>query len=171
MYNTNTSFDLRKQKYVSTVKKNNFPSNYKTKQLINLRENQNQSKVVTIEKILPSRLLIELTSLSSIDFKIEMKSKYQTLAFPLSIKSFNDLKVQFSSDSINSKLANQDIMKASPLENDYIILKCSIINKNLVLVPPIRIFVPYNYPKNNPFVDLFQLDEFDDEMLPEYSIK
>jgi hypothetical protein len=164
-------YNLRKPKFDSLIKKHNL--NYssdisKRKKLINLRENQSQSKAIAIDKVSPSKLLIELASLSSFNFQIEMKSKYQTLFFPLSEKTLNDVKV-----TNNKMLENEDenILKVSSLETDYIILKCSIINEKLVLVPPIRIFVPYNYPKNNPFVDLNQIDEFDDEMLPEYSIK
>ncbi len=148
-----------------------FSDNFKKKHVINLRENQNQSNFISLDKVIPSKLLIELASLSSLNFKIEMKSKYQTLAFPLPLKNLNEIKAKFFNDSNKSENLDSKILEISPIEKDYIILKCSIVNKNLVLVPPIRIFVPYNYPKNNPFVDLLQLDDFDDEMLPEYSIK
>ena len=57
----------------------------------------------------------------------------------------------------------------SPLDNDYITLKCRIISENVILVPPISILAPYSYPDSNPIVDCIQLDEFDDDMLPEYS--
>ena len=51
----------------------------------------------------------------------------------------------------------------------YVNLNCKIINRKLVLVPSIRVFVPYNYPDANPIVDNIQLDEFNDDMLPGYS--
>ena len=139
-----------------------------------MRDHQNQT-IFTKDQTVPSKLLIELASLSSENFKIEMKSKYNTISFPISI---NDIKNnKYLNDSTNVKQENQhennslnSSSKLSPIQNDYIVLKCSIVNKDLVLVPPITIFAPYNYPDINPIVNCIQLDEFDDDMLPEYSL-
>lgn len=160
--------------------------NMRRKQLVNLRDNLAINKNTTNENI-PRKLLIELASLSNMKYKIEVKSKYQSVVLPLNfnkqkqskLKQINnnyesgkDLAIKDESQSqIDFNTSGSNKLKPSPLENDYVTLKCLIINKSLVLVPPIHIFVPYNYPESNPFVDCEQLDEFDDDMLPEYSIQ
>lgn len=103
------------------------------------------------EKI-PKKLLHELAILSALQFKIEVKSKYQSLVLPAQDETVSDLPKD-----------------ESPLENDYVNLNCNITNRKLVLVPPVRIFVPYNYPDVNPIVDNIQLDDTEDDMLPGYS--
>jgi hypothetical protein len=127
-------------------------------------------------QVLPSKLLIELASLPSEHFKVEMKSKCQSITFPLSTDNLNNLKVKSigNSSDLNlgkEKKSDQEINQTnSPLENDYIILKCFIVNKDLPLVPPIRIYTTHSYPQVNPFVDCIQLDESDDDMLPDYGL-
>lgn len=91
------------------------------------------------------------------------------------MKAIENQETMGQSDEDTKRKSNSDQteadMESSALENDYVILKCDIVNRSLTLVPPIRIFVPYNYPDENPFVDCIQLDEFGDDMLPEYSKK
>ena len=194
--------------------------------MINLRDHLNQSQVEhTGAKCIPTKLLIELIALSQHNFRIELKSKYQTISLPLpiakvrsnanrladagtsNVNAVKTLCMYESADSQSSLADNDDYQSTagaataisgmnpasthatsmaqsasaslsslksstsslSPLQNEYIISKCYITNENLTLVPPIRIFIPYNYPDVNPFVDCVQLDEFDDDMLPEYS--
>ncbi len=106
-------------------------------------------------------MLNELAALPNSQFRIEIKSKYQSLVLP---------KLKLESESENeSDIDNTNFSNSSPLENDYVNLNCKIINRKLYLVPPIRIFVPYNYPDSNPIVDNIQLDEFNDDILPKYS--
>ncbi len=146
--------------------------------LIQERKNNNKYSNENI----PKKLLNELASLSNLQFRVEIKSKNQLLVLPsLSNNSndskkqklFNDTDKEMNSDANNNNILgdskSHNMPENSPLENDYVILKCEIINRNLVLVPPIRIFVPYNYPDANSFVDCIQLDDFDDDMLPDYS--
>lgn len=129
---------------------------------------------------IPTKLLNELASLSTQDFKISIKSKYQSLVLPLSKNAIlpkeqgkPDEDAMEQSDSIEDRIEKSVLTESnsvsSPLENDYVILKCDIVNRSLTLVPPIRICVPYNYPDTNPFVDCVQIDEFEDDMLPDYS--
>ena len=129
----------------------------------------------------PIKLLNELASLSNQKFQIDLKSKYQHLTLPLTRKALkkshlksldNQEAMEHSDEDFKDKRLTTDSdedTESSALENDYVILKCNIVNRSLTLVPPIRIFVPYNYPDENPFVDCVQLDEFGDDMLPEYS--
>lgn len=155
--------------------------------------NSNNKSVVSNENI-PRKLLIELASLSSGKFKVEAKSKYQSVVLPIDSNQKKSLSGNNALQRMNSQLIKDEPMQPSsnlieqsshynssnrikstsssstPLENYYVTLKCTIVNKSLALVPPIRIFIPYNYPDSNPLVDCIQLDEFDDDMLPEYSL-
>ena len=161
----------------------------KKKRLINLCEHLVSPRKISNENI-PVKLLNELATLSNHKFKIEIKSKYQSLTLPLGKHS---QKVQIKSNSPDQKengdamdqcddeIKNQVLTESnqqsdsnsssSALQNDYVILKCDIVNRSLTLVPAVRIFVPYNYPDANPFVDCVQFEEFEDDMLPEYSKK
>ena len=153
-------------------------SNLKRKPLINLREQFIQCKKSTHE-IIPKKLLNELASLSYFQYKIEIKSKNQCLVLPLAeeinkVTLIEPKKIKFENENDQDIIMDSALngsVSSSPLENDYIILKCEIVEKNLVLVPPIRIFVPYTYPDSNPFVDCVQMDDCDDDMLPDYSEK
>lgn len=82
------------------------------------------------------------------------------------IDSFNSTATTNSTNSTSHSPTNSNDNKYI---NDYIILICKINNAQLVLVPPIKIYVPYDYPQSNPFVELLQLDDMDDDMLPDYS--
>ncbi len=134
----------------------------KKKRLINLCEHLVSPKKVSNENI-PVKLLNELALLSNQKFKIEVRSKYQALILPIGKSG------KFKNEGLSENDTN--CSNSLALENDYIILKCNIVNRSLPLVPAIRIFVPYNYPDANPFVDCVQLDEFEDDMLPEYRNK
>ncbi|CAF0937560.1 unnamed protein product [Brachionus calyciflorus] len=141
------------------------------KPLVNLRDSLTSHKNILNESI-PKKLLIELAGLSNEKFRIEVKSKYESIILPVHDKLS---RVQGIKMENNDQESEQDIQienkiqQSSPLENYYVTLKCVIVNKSLALVPPIRIFVPYNYPDQNPLVDCVQLPEFDDDMLPEYN--
>lgn len=167
----------------------------KRKNLINLREKFIPNKSIGNEKI-PKKLLFEIASLSQEKFKIEAKSKSESVVLPLQIankqnqlskvinlKTEKDIIMDTTDTTFLNTTNHQTAIKSetnrtkvvtspssSPLENYYVTLKCTIVNRRLALVPPIRIFIPYNYPEANPLVDLIQLDEFDDDVLPEYSI-
>lgn len=153
-----------------------------TRDKLNMANNM-MYKNIANENI-PRKLLIELASLSSGKFRVEAKSKYESVVLPISSagvskKSEQPVLVQRAIKTENeSSSSTNDTTKAtttttttnsSPLENYYVTLKCTIVDKNVALVPPIRIFIPYTYPESNPLVDCIQLDEFDDDMLPEYS--
>ena len=151
----------------------------KKKRLINLCEHLSSPKKFSNENI-PSKLLNELALLSTQNFKIAIKSKFQSLVLPLSKNAVlpidqikpDDEEMELSDpdeNSLEKGVLTESNSVSSPLVNDYVILKCDIINRSLTLVPPIRIFVPYNYPDTNPFVDCVQIDEFEDDMLPDYS--
>ena len=150
-------------------------NNLKRKKLINLRENLHLNTVTPSNETIPKKLLFELASLSDLKFRIEIRSKYQSLVLPLMLNnrnySENDNLVSLSENvKIEQMDENKSVIKSSsPLDNDYITLKCQIINENVALVPPINILTPYSYPESNPIVDCIQLPEFDDDMLPEYS--
>ncbi len=146
---------------IEVFKNENEP---KHKRLINLCEHLVSPKKVSNENI-PVKLLNELASLSNYKYKIDVKSKYQSLVLP--VTKAGKLKSDVKSEGLSQ--ADMNCLTSSALENDYVILKCDIVNRSLPLVPPIRVFVPYNYPDANPFVDCVQLDEFEDDMLPEYS--
>lgn len=128
---------------------------------------------------IPRKLLIELASLSSGKFRVEAKSKYESVVLPISpgvnkkseqpVLLQRAIKTENESSSSSTNGTKTTTTNSSPLENYYVTLKCTIVDKNVALVPPIRIFIPYNYPESNPLVDCIQLDEFDDDMLPEYS--
>ena len=147
----------------------------KRKRLQNLRNHLAPANNVSNENI-PKRLFGELASLPNNQFRIEIKSKFQSLVLPPS-HNMSESKAKLENNSENDSDFKCDSMKtifsennsASPLENDYVNLYCKIVNRKLVLVPPIRVFVPYNYPDANPIVDSIQLDEFNDDMLPNYS--
>lgn len=159
----------------------------KRKNLINLREKLIPHKNIMNERI-PQKLIIELASLPIHKFKVEAKSKCQSIILPIAPKQSHQIK----SNKINGQSVKQengcddselDTVNENnvetmnwgenrlpkPLENSYVSLKCTIINKNLALVPPIKICIPYNYPDSNPLVDCIQLEDFDDDMLPGYS--
>ncbi len=155
--------------------------------MINLRESL-INKSTKYENNEPQKLLVELASLPTKMFKIEIKSKQlNPLILPLSKKNLLENKnklIRLNKKCQTEKAKNdwslmeieslqindtKSIARFSDFENDYMCLKCSIVNKELLLVPPIQIFVPYNYPKSNPFVHCLQLEDFDDDMLPEYS--
>ena len=181
------SFSIRILKIDTTKLINENQEEKLTKKLVNLRENLiNKSK--KSENNEPQKLLVELASLSTKMFKIEIKSKQlNSLVLPLSKRNllenknkltrFNKrnetekVETDLSLMEIDSQTTNdtKPISRVNDFENDYICLKCSIVNKELLLVPPIQIFVPYNYPKSNPLVHCIQLEDFDDDMLPEYS--
>ena len=143
-----------------------------------MRENLPLKSAASNETI-PKKLLVELAALSNLKFRIEIKSKHQSLVLPLLFKkdsnqvdvenlnlvTFSENKPEPASLTDENKTANS----ISPLDNDYITLRCRIISENVALVPPICILTPYTYPETNPIVDCIQLDEFDDDMLPEYS--
>jgi hypothetical protein len=138
---------------------------------------------------IPQKLIIELASLPIHKFKVEAKSKCQSIILPIAptkqshqIKSnkINGQSVKQENGCDDSELdtVNENNLETmnlgenrlpKPLENSYVSLKCTIINKNLALVPPIKICIPYNYPDSNPLVDCIQLEDFDDDMLPGYS--
>lgn len=153
-------------------------SDYRRKNIINLRDKLMPHRSISNENI-PRKLLIELASLASSKFKIEVKSKCESIVLPGShpqppsrtISSQNVVKFDIDQDEPTTNNSSKvPASKAlSPLENYYAVLKCTIVNKSLALVPPIRVFIPYNYPDSNPLVECLQLDEFDDDMLPEYS--
>ena len=155
----------------------------------NTRDKLMPYKSIPNENI-PRKLLIELASLSTLKFKVEAKSKSQSVVLPIALHNRGGLGLQQIQTSIKLENSNDNTDQALPksvdvaksrenddgsskttmsLENYYVTLKCTIVNKSLALVPPIRIFIPYNYPESNPLVDCIQLDEFDDDMLPEYS--
>lgn len=153
-------------------------SDYRRKNIINLRDKLMPHRSISNENI-PRKLLIELASLASSKFKIEVKSKCESIVLPGShpqppsrtISSQNVVKFDIDQDEPATNNSKVPASKAlSPLENYYAVLKCTIVNKSLALVPPIRVFIPYNYPDSNPLVECLQLDEFDDDMLPEYSM-
>lgn len=158
----------------------------KRKKLQSLRNHLTPANNVSNENI-PKRLLSELASLSNNEFRIEIKSKFQSLVLPTTrkpseltdstsakrkIDSNSENDVDFDSDYMpsakNEIKTNEKSDSSSPLENDYVKLNCKIINRKLVLVPPIRMLVPYNYPDANPIVDCIQLEECDDDLLPGY---
>ena len=156
------------------------------KKMTNLRENISKSKGVSNETI-PRNLLTELTILATFKFQIEIKSKYQSLVLPLDPNKQLRTKPKLDEKSSNEESNGQEIKtdlgaelsessNSGSLENDFVLLKCTIANRFLTVVPPIRIFVPYDYPSSNPFVNCLQLDDndedclqCDDDMLPEYS--
>jgi hypothetical protein len=152
--------------------------NTKKKPLINLRDNLPDNKTTPNENI-PRKLLLELASLPDFKYKIELKSKNQSLVLPVQFETSNEtLKrklVKYESDEIvkeplhHSSFNTNVTIQSSPLDKDYITLKCSISNRKLALVPPIKILTPYTYPEANPIVECIHLDDFDDDMLPEYS--
>ena len=159
---------------------NKASNELRRKKIINLRENISKSKGSVSNETVPSKLLTELAILPTFKFQIELKSKYQSLVLPLDPNKPLKTKPKLDEKSSDGESDGQDIetdfgteLPETPnfasLENDYVVLKCTIVNRFLPLVPPIRIFVPYDYPGSNPFVDCLQLDEFDDDMLPEYS--
>jgi hypothetical protein len=125
-----------------------------------LRDHLTEKKT-TLNDSIPIKLLYEISSLPSFKFRIEVRSKLESLVLPFK---------SASNEEEEEQQENKEFL-SSPLDNDYVTLNCKIINKKLPLVPPIRIFVPYSYPELNPFVDCIQLDNFDDDMLPEYSKK
>jgi hypothetical protein len=152
--------------------------NPKKKSLINLRDNLPDNKNTANENI-PRKLILELASLSNIKYKIEIKSKNQSLVLPIQFETSNETSIKNEPDlnngttkeplNHNVNKSNQVTIQSSPLDKDYITLKCSIANKNLALVPPIKILTPYSYPESNPIVECVHLDDYDDDMLPEYS--
>lgn len=149
----------------------------KRKRLINLCEHLVSPKKFCNENV-PVKLLNELASLSNQKFSIDIKSKYQSLVLPYDNKKSTKFHLKSNSDEMEHDMNDNRILKqtdnnaiSSALENDYVLLKCNIVNRSLPLVPAIRIFVPYNYPEANPFVDCVRLDEFEDDMLPEYSMR
>jgi hypothetical protein len=109
----------------------------------------------------PQTLLYELSSLSILKYKINLKSKLFSLNLPVGF--FENI---FDKDS-NSM--NDFDSQSNKYSIDYITLICKINNVKLPLVPAIRIYVPYDYPNMNAFVECVQLDEYDEDMLPEYS--
>lgn len=169
--------------------------NQMRKKLVSLKDNLNKPKhQESSEERVPKKLLIELSSLPNQKFKIEVKTPHQRFVLPLTtglsssktkedsqkelhaeLKSSDDAHVpsaggQMDVDHYPSSTTTPLTPQVAPsLENEYVTLRCSISNKTLTLVPPIRVFVPFNYPETNPFVDCIQLDDFDDDMLPEYS--
>jgi hypothetical protein len=108
----------------------------------------------------PQILLIELSSLSTLKYKIGLKSKSFSLNLPVNTVDKESILLTQSNDfgENNNKYSS-----------DFITLNCRINNAKLPLVPPIKVLVPYDYPNNNAFVECIQLDEFDEDMLPEYS--
>lgn len=144
---------------------------------LNIRDRLMPHRSVASDTI-PRKLLIELASLSPQKFKIEAKSKCQTVVLPINVTTRTATGLENRTPVPKAKVATNGngaaataaaAASASPLENYYVTLKCTIVDKSLALVPPIRIFIPYNYPESNPLVHCIQLDEFDDDMLPEYS--
>jgi hypothetical protein len=147
----------------------------KRKRLQNLRNHLAPANNVSNENI-PKKLFSERASLPISQFRIEIKSKFHSLVLPSQnmieskAKLENNSENEVDFDRIKSNpLRPDENNSASPLENDYVNLNCKIVNRKLVLVPPIRVFVPYNYPDANPIVDIIQLEEFSDDMLPGYS--
>jgi hypothetical protein len=162
-------------------------SGSRRKLLINLREKYPLDPPVVSNERIPKKLLIELASLSSLRFKIEVKSKCQSIVLPLERRGNEEnvgakvKRVEFDQEDEDEEDENESshvdggpikshvTINASPLDNDYITMKCRIVSENIVLVPPINILAPYSYPDANPIVECIQLDEFDDDMLPEYN--
>jgi hypothetical protein len=129
---------------------------------------------------LPTKLLIELASLSGHKFRVELKSKLQTLVLPLPSKEekndeHHDRVAHRNSAvvprSFGGKSAHEDLLSshhAASLDKNFITLTCTIVSNSVALVPPIRVLLPYSYPEANPFVDCKQLYDNDDDMLPGY---
>lgn len=160
----------------------------KRKPLVNLRENLVVQRNTSLDQHIPKKLAIELASLPGQKFKIEAKSKNETVVFPLgqsnNIKSsltrlngivnlkqeneYNYSEGMNETESENMKSINTKEAPVSALENKFVLLKCTILSKELPLVPPIRIFIPYNYPETNPFVDCIHAEESEEDMLPDY---
>ena len=109
----------------------------------------------------PQTLLIELSSLSTLKYKIGLKSKSFSLNLPVNSVDKESVLLSQSSDSSSDE--------HNKYASDYILLNCRINNVKLPLVPPIKVLVPYDYPNSNAFVECVQLEEFDEDMLPEYS--
>jgi hypothetical protein len=116
----------------------------------------------------PSKLLIELATLSNLKFKIELMSKLQSLTLPIQRSNSNDTVAVSALDFADRLAENGTLSKQSSLEKNYITLTCLIVSKNVALVPPIRVLLPYSYPDANPFVDCKQLYDDGDDMLPGY---
>jgi hypothetical protein len=112
----------------------------------------------------PNKLIMELASLSSLKFRIELKSKFQTLTLPIH-KTHENVPFDFADRTETGTLS-----RLSSLEKNFITLTCLIVNKNVALVPPIRVLMPYSYPDANPFVDCKQLYDNGDDMLPGYGM-
>jgi hypothetical protein len=118
---------------------------------------------------IPKELLFELASLPADKYKIEIKSKYMSLTLPPSslpssprstIDENNDQQMDIENDENFNKYSD-----------DYVLLVCNLNNENKpLLVPPIRIYAPYDYPNSNPIIECIQADDTEDEMLPEYSM-
>lgn len=133
------------------------------KKLVNLRECES-SKNFQNEKI-PEKLLLELADLPKEKFRIEAKSREKFIILPLQSDSIENAKME-TSDLNDSDQENES--NKSSMENYYVTLNCKIVNKNLVPVPAIRIYVPYEYPHQNPFVDCVQISNQEDDILPNY---
>lgn len=118
---------------------------------------------------IPTRLLIELASLPDHKFKIELKSRSQTLTLPVvdDDSTGNEIKTPNLIDPNSPTYPPQS--DDHSLEKNYIILTCLIVSKSVALVPPIRILLPYTYPDANPLVDCIQLYDSEDDMIPGYS--
>ena len=122
-----------------------------------MSKNRKTSKIEansSLNETLPQTLLYELSSLSTLKYKINLKSKSFSLNLP--VNTFEQI---FEQTSISDD---------KRYSSDYISLVCKINNLKLPLVPPIKIYVPYDYPNTNAFVECVQLEEYDDDMLPEY---
>ena len=133
------------------------------------------AKQSSIDYRVPTKLLIELASLSSEKFRVELKSRTQSITLPLQDNSNHSNTPREDDIAAAFNLSNDDIkdstlrIAGSALEKNYITLTCLIVNKQVALVPPIRILLPYNYPEMNPLVDCVQMYDNDDDMLPGYS--
>ena len=130
----------------------------------------NKKHQTNLSNQIPRVLLFELASLPQNKYKIEIRTKYMSLCLPKNKKleeDHDDPSDQMETDV--STLTETDHIFAK-YSDDYVLLKCSLNNDYMPLVPPIRILVPFDYPNSNPFVELIQISDFDDDMLPEYGM-
>lgn len=140
------------------MKKFKIDSSFEKSKKINALTKKSHIQLDDESQKIPKILLNELASLPKAKYKINLKTKTQTLNIP---------KIQHNEDE--NMIPSDDDTSSNSISNDYIILNCFIDESvKLPLVPPIKIFVPFKYPESNPFVEMEQNDNNDD-ILPEYS--
>ena len=135
--------DINSVKVTNDIENDNAKMFTKRKRLINLRENI-PLKSFTDNQTIPKKLLVELASLPNTKFRIEIKSKHQSLVLPLVFKNgsnkvdvenlnlvtFNDIeKNELKQDRMstdNKKNLDKEAIlmdsDVSPLENGSLLL-------------------------------------------------